>query len=748
MTGRGTSGGRRDFLAIGGLVGGGLLVSIVLPGCAPKPAADASRPRGTFAPNAWLRITPDDRVVFVFDRTEMGQGAMTGHAQLVAEELGVSPQRLIIETARADRAYDNPAYKLQVTGGSSSTREAYLPLRTAAATARSMLVSAAAARWGVAVASCTVEDGVVSSVEAGKSARFGELAEAASREPVPRVILKPRSAFTVIGKSVPRLDQDAKVKGTAVFGIDVAHKGLLSAYVLRAPVLGATLRGFDADVAKKHTGVVDVIAIPTGVAVVAEKYWQALRAAKDVTVRWSEGHTSLDDEALRAAFRQRLGSAGKAYRNDGDFAAAYENAPRKLEAIYELPFLAHATLEPQNATAIVKDGRCEVWAPTQAVGLAAAVVRQITGFSDDAITIHQTMIGGGFGRRAAQDYVAEVVHLAVRLRRPVKIVWSREDDTRNDVYRPMATTLMRAALDPGKGAILGYFQRIATQSILAQSGPDWIRGVLPSRLPVTLASVASRAGGALFAGSALSDDTTTEGAADIAYGIPNIRVEHASVQIDVPVGFWRSVGYSHNTFVAECFFDEMAHALGRDPYELRRALLANAPKLRRVLELAADKAGWKTPAPPGVFRGIAQAKSFGTAVAHVAEVRMENGFPRVQRLVVAVDCGTVINPDIVRAQIEGSVAFALGPVLKQAITLRRGRIEQGNFDDFELVRMNEMPQVEVHLVPSDDPPQGIGEPGVPSVAPAVANAVFAATGQRVRRLPMRLSLEGIQEIPR
>jgi CO/xanthine dehydrogenase Mo-binding subunit len=744
---------------VGALAGGGLLVSMMLPGCAPPPAIDPSRPRGTFAPNAWIRVTPDDRIVFVFDRTEMGQGAMTGHAQLVAEELAVKPERLTIEVARASRAYDNPAFLLQVTGGSSSTREAWIPIRTAAATAKAMLIAAAAKRWGVPATQCGAENGVVfekaADHGAGKRATYGELAADAAKEPVPKVTLTPRADFKVIGRSVPRLDQDAKVKGKAVFGIDVRFPGLLSAYVLRPPTLGGTLQGFDATEAKKEIGVVDVVALPTGLAVVAEKYWQALRAAAKLEghVRWSAGHVALDEDKLGPAYRERVKSTGKAHRDDGNFGQAWDTAPRKLEGLYEMPFLAHATMEPQNATAWVRDGRCEVWAPTQAVGLAVTVVRQITGYADDAITIHQTMIGGGFGRRAAQDFVAEAVQLSLRLRRPVKIVWSREDDTRNDVYRPRATTLARAALDPSKGiegAVLGYFQRVAVQSILQQSGPEWTPGILPSRLPVSLGGAVGAATGTLFGGGALPDPTTVEGGDDIAYRIANVRVEHAAVSLDVPLGFWRSVGYSHNTFVAESFLDEIAHALGKDPYELRVALLANAPQHKRVLQLAAEKAKWSQALPPGVFRGIAQCKCFGTAVANVVEITMEAGFPKVKRIVVAVDCGLVVNPDIVRAQIESGVVFGLSAALKQAITLRRGHIEEGNFDSYELLRLNEMPLVEVHIVESDEAPKGIGEPGVPCVAPALGNAVFAATGKRVRRLPFTVGLEGLdpRAVPR
>ncbi|RYE87162.1 MAG: xanthine dehydrogenase family protein molybdopterin-binding subunit, partial [Myxococcales bacterium] len=475
-------------------------------------------------------------------------------------------------------------------------------------------------------------------------------------------------------------------------------------------------------------GVVDVFAIPAGVAVVAESYWRARRAADRVQARWSEGATGLDSAALRASYRRRLDSPGKVQRDDGDAEGALRSGARVLEAIYELPFLAHATLEPQNATARVADGRCEVWAPTQAPGLAREVIRRITGFDEAAIVIHQTLLGGGFGRRLEQDYIIEAVHIALRVPRPVKVVWSREDDTRHDVYRPMATTRVRAALS-SEGKLVGWSQRVATQALTAAVIPDWLPAIVPGAVPGSLKGLLARGARVAMAGGVVADESGAEGAADLAYAVPNVRVEHAVVTPGVPVGFWRSVGYSHNTFVTECFLDEVAHALGRDPYELRRELLAGAPRHLAALDLAARQAGWGQPLPPGVFRGIAQARAFRTACAQVAEVSVHGSSIRVHRVVAAVDCGLVVNPDIVRAQIEGGIVFGLSAALRQAITLTRGRVDQGNFHDFELLRMHECPRIEVHLVPSDEPPTGVGEPGVPPIGPAVANAVFRATGR-------------------
>ena len=728
---------RRDFLRLCGAAGGALVLEIALPGCAsPSRTARAADGGVAFVPNAWLRIEPSDRIVFVLDRVEMGQGTMTGHAQLVAEELAIDPARLVVELAPADRAYDNPDAQLgfQITGGSSSTRASFVPLRTAAATAREALRQAAARRWGVAVASCAAEDGAIVHAASGRRARYGELAADAAREDVDPPALKPSKEFRTIGRAVPRLDLRAKVDGSAVYGIDVKVAGLATAVVLRAPSFGAKLLGFDARDAKAEPGVIDVVEVPTGVAVVAASYWRARRAAGKVRARWSEGDTRLDTEGLRRAYRARLDSPGVVRRSDGSFASSARSASRVIEAVYEVPYLAHGTLEPQNATVHVTDGRCEVWAPTQAPGLAREAVRRITGFAYDDIVVHQTLLGGGFGRRLAQDYVVEAVHVALRVRRPVKVVWSREDDTRHDVYRPMAMTRVRAALGEG-GALNGWFQRIVSQSILAQAGEEWASALVPNATPLALKRVIGRGGAIAYGGGVLLDESTAEGARDLAYDIPNVRVEHAPVAVDVPVGFWRSVGFSHNVFVTESFFDEAAHALGQDPFEMRRRLLARAPRHQRVLEIAAEKAGWGSPPPPGRFRGIAQARSFESYAAQVAEVSVQGDEVKVHRVVAAVDCGTIVNPDIVRAQVEGGIAFGLGAALRHEITIEKGRVEQGNFDDFEPLRMNEMPEVEVHLVPSDEPPTGIGEPGLPPIAPAVANAIFRATGRRIRRLP-------------
>ena len=732
--------GRRDVLRFGLGAGGALLVQVALPGC--RPARFAVEPHaGDFVPNAWIRVSPDDRISFVLDRVEMGQGTMTAHAQLVAEELEVDPSRLVVELAPADRAYDNPDSQLgfQVTGGSTSTNTSYDPLRTAAATAREMLKTAAAKRWGVPVGACIAENGSISHPPSQRSARYGELAREAAAQSVDTPALKPASAFKWIGKSVPRLDAPSKVDGSAIYGIDVRLPGLHTAVIVRAPRLGAKVTSFGATLARQQQGVTDVLEVPNGIAVVATSYWRAQRAAALVKVSWTDGSTSLDSTLLRAAMRTRLDREGHTMRSDGDVGAAERASAGVLEAVYETPYLAHATLEPQNATAIVKDGRCEVWAPTQSLGLAREGLRRLTGYSYDDIVLHQTLLGGGYGRRLAQDYIMEAATIALRTGKPIKVMWSREDDTTHDYYRPMSAHRLRAAF-ARDGTITSWWHRVAAQSILGQIAEEWGQSLLPNRLPLSFKRVGAKAAATAYAGNAIPDTSAVEGARELPYAIPNVAVEFAPVNVTVPVGWWRSIGHSNNAFAVEAFFDEVARAARKDPFELRRALLARSPRHRAVLDLAAEKVCWGDTPRGGIFRGIAQTQAFGTYIAMVAEVSVKGSELRVHRVVAAVDCGRVVNPDLVTMQVEGGIGFGLGAALHQEITLRHGAIEQTNFHEFRSLRMVEMPKVEVHIVPSDEHPTGIGEPGVPLVAPAVANAILKATGQPVRSMPLLKAL--------
>jgi isoquinoline 1-oxidoreductase beta subunit len=723
---------RRDFLKVGAAVGGGLLVEIWA-----KPAARAAAGAGAgpFAPNAFLRIAADG-VTFVCPQVEMGQGIQTGLAMLVAEELEIAPEAMRVVAAPADRAYDNPQFHVQLTGGSSSMKAGYDPLRLAGATAREMIRSAAARRWGVPVAECIASAGAVTHAGSGKRATYAELADEAARSDVPRRPPLRSEGFKVIGKPMPRVDSRSKVDGTGIFGMDVHLPGMLSAAVVRCPVPGGTVKGFDAASVQGMPGVVNVLQIPAGVAVLATNTWFAMEAAAKLQVTWDEGpNAALDSGALLASYRTAAGGDGKSIRSQGDAGKALAAAARKVEASYHAPFLAHATMEPQNATAHVTASRCEVWAPTQGPGVAKEIARQITGLGSDQIVVHTTLVGGGFGRRIAQDYVAEAIWCSRAAGKPVKVVWSREDDFQHDIYRPAALHVLRGGL-AADGNPVAWTHRIVTQSIMKQLAGDFVSGAMPFWVPTPVKRTAGRVAGFFMS---RADDSSVEGADQIPYAVPNLSVQFIAQEPGVPVGFWRSVGHSHTAFAVESFIDELAHAAGKDPYLYRKGLLAGAPRHRAVLDLVALKAGWGSPSPTGRFRGIAQHASFESFAAAVVEVEVNGRAIAVKRVVIALDCGRVVNPNLVAAQLEGSVVFGLSAALKQEVTWKKGRVEQSNFNDFELLRLRECPVIETHLVAAEGPPTGVGEPGVPPIAPALANAVFAATGQRLRSLPLALA---------
>lgn len=722
---------RRDFLKVGAAVGGGLLVEVWSPRTARAEGGKGSAP---FAPNAFLRISAEG-VTFVCPQVEMGQGIMTGLAMVVAEELEIAPGEIRVVASPAERAYDNPEFHLQLTGGSTSVQADFEPMRVAGATAREMLVAAAARRWGVSPAECTAASGAVTCAAKGKRATFGELADEAARSDVPR---KPRlktGGFQVIGKPIGRLDARPRVDGSGVYGIDVRLPDMLVAAVVRCPVPGGTVKGFDGAPVKGMRGVVDVIQIPAGVAVLARDTWAAREGAAKLRVTWDEGpNAGIDSDAILADYQAAAKEDGKKVRSDGDAARALAGSARRIEATYVAPFLAHATIEPQNATAHVTADRCEVWAPTQGPGMAKEVACRITGLSHDKVVVHTTLIGGAFGRRISQDYVAEAVWCAKAAGRPVKVVWSREDDIRHDVYRPFALHAMQGALGPD-GNPVAWSHRVVTQSIMRQAAPEIIPAILPAWVPGAVKGGAARLA-TWFLGRA--DEAAYEGTEAVPYAVPNMSVRLVTRELGMPAGNWRSVGHSHTAFAVESFVDELAHAAGKDPYLYRKGLLASAPRNRAVLDLVASRAGWGTAPPPGRFRGIAQHASFQGFAAAVAEVEVVGGVIAVRRVVIGLDCGRVVNPNLVAAQLEGSVVFALSAVLKEKITWKKGRVEQSGFGDFELVRISDCPVIETHLVSSDGPPTGAGEPGVPPVAPAVANAVFAATGKRLRTMPLVL----------
>lgn len=721
---------RRSFLRAGLAVGGGLLLEF-----GPEPA-EAAGP-SAFVPGAYLRITSDDVITLAVARVDMGQGTATMHAQLLAEELEVDPASLKLELVGNDSRYANPAMGMQLTGGSNSTSGAWEPYRQAGAIAREMLISAAAGRFGAALRSeCVAKNGAVTHVPTKRVLRYGELAADAAKLMIPRVEPK-KKGFTLVGQPVPRVDSLIKVTGQAQYGLDVQVPGAKVAVLLRCPVPGGTLKSFDASEAQKLSGLLHVAPVPQGLAVVGETYFHARRAAQAVKVEWSEGALSgLESAALEQQHLDALrGAGGKRIKSVGDVVEALKGPRPVLEAEYFTPYLAHAPMEPQNATAWVRDGKIELWAPTQGPGMAAEQLSREFGVPQANITVHQTWLGGGFGRRISQDYVLEAAHVSKVIGGPVKVVWSREDDMRHSPYRPMATHRVRGVLDE-KGRPEAWHHRVATQSLLKQAVPAFLGAVMPPGLKFLQKGLSELASNMV----ADADPLSVEGIDSLPYELPNLAVDFVPVEPGVPVTFWRSVGHSHTAFATESFVDELAHAAKADPVEFRRTLLSRQHRHRWVLELVAEKLGWSTPAPAGVGRGVAVHKSFESYAACGAEVSVDGTVIQVKRLVMAIDCGRVVNPDLVKQQLESSAIFALSATLKQRITFAQGRVQQSNFHDFAPLRMNEVPVIETYLRENEAAPTGVGEPGVPVVAPAVANAVFALTGKRLRRLP--LSLEG------
>lgn len=707
--------GRRDFLKSGVAVGAGLCIAAYVP----ELARGAEGGEKVFAPNAFIRIAPDDSVTLIANHSEMGQGVYTSLPMLLNEELEADWSKIKVESAPVDPAYNHTVFNMQMTGGSTSTPSEWERLRRMGAMARVMLVQAAAQKWGVDAASCHARKGVVIHNVSGRKATYGSLAEAASQlQPPQNVPLKDPKDFILIGKPTHRLDTPSKVNGTAQFGLDVRVPGMLYAVVARPPVFGGKVVSVDAAEALKIPGVRAVEQVPSGVAVIAERFWAAKLGRDKLKVSWDEGENAqLSTEKMLEEFSRLSASPGNVARKTGDPAGALASAAKTITAEYDVPYLAHAMMEPLNCVVDLRGDRCEIWTGTQFQTVDRARAAEIAGLAPEKVQIHTTLLGGGFGRRAnpASDWVVEAMHVAKVAKAPVKVVWTREDDLAGGWYRPMWHDRFAAGLD-AQGNPIAWTHTIVGQSIME---------------------------GTLFEKFMIKDGvdgTSVEGAADILYGIPNLQVDLHSPKIGVPVQWWRSVGHSHTGFSVEAFFDEVAHAGGRDPYELRRQLLANQPRMRATLELVAEKAGWGKPLPPGRGRGIATHFSFDSYVAQVVEASVEkNGNVRVHRVVCAVDCGRAINPDIVKAQMEGGIIFGLTAALKTEITLKDGRVQQKNFHDYQMLRMFEAPEIEVYIVPSKENPTGVGEPGVPPVAPALTNAIFAATDKRIRRLPIRAS---------
>ncbi len=698
---------RRDFLKTGAAAGGVLLLGVALPvGRAQAAAATTSMP------NAWVKIGSDDSITILSARSEMGQGVYTALPTLVAEELEVDLGKIKVEIAPAGAVYVNSLLGGQITGGSTSVVEGYDKLRVAGAQARTMLVAAAAQKWGVDPSACRAANGVVQG-PGGEKASYGQLAEAASKLPVPAdVKLKDRKDSRYVGKPINRLDSPAKIDGTAEYGIDVKLPGMLYASLAQCPVIGGKVASFDAARAKAMPGVKHVVSITDGVAVVADTWWQAKSARDALDIKWDEGAgRALNSEGISAALKAAAAKPGAVIKKQGDVDAGVKGAAKTLQADYELPFLAHAAMEPMNFTADVQKDSCLVYGPTQFQQLAQGVAAQVTGLKPEQVTVKTTFLGGGFGRRIDVDFVGQAAEISKAMGGgPVKLVWTREDDMTHDFYRPTSYHRMSGALDAqGRPVVLKF--HLTSPSVTSRLFP-----------PVVKDGV---------------DPFMTEAAA-VPYDIPNQLADVVIHDTGLRVGYWRSVSHALNSFAYESFMDELAAAAGKDPYEFRRALLDKQPRLKRVLELAAEKAGWSTKLPAGRSRGIALMDGYGTAMCQVAEVSVTANKVRVHRVVVAADPGRMVNPNIVRQQLEGSIIFGLSAVLYGEVTLKDGRVQQTNFNNYPVVRMPESPAIDIHLVESDEKPAGIGEPGTALIGPAVANAVFAATGKRLRKLPLRL----------
>jgi isoquinoline 1-oxidoreductase beta subunit len=702
---------RRTFLMTGAAAGGGLLLCLKLPSLVSSARAT---PAGGFAPDAFILIDRDGRVTVTVPQVEMGQGTFTSCPMLVAEELEVDLDQVqVAQAPPSDQLYTNALVGFQVTGGSTSMRAFYQPLRRAGAIARTMLIAAAASQWNVDANSCHAEKGSVIHRPTGRTLGYGALADkAATLTPPEDVALKDPKDFRLIGTPAKRLDTPAKVNGTAVYGIDVKVPGMKIGTVAACPVLGGKLKSVDDSKALAVKGVHQVVHLDDAVCVVADNMGAAKKGLAALEIVWDEGpNAKLATADIVAEMDKVSATEGVVVRNDGDAADALAGASTKLDAIYQLPFLAHTTMEPINCTVHVRKDACDVWVGSQVLSRAQAVAAQLTGLPLDKIAVHNHLLGGGFGRRLEVDFIAQAVKIAMQVDGPVKIIWTREEDVQHDMYRPYFYDRMAAGLDQD-GKAVAWTHRICGSSIIARwAPPAFIDG---------------------------SDFDTIDGAATALYAIPNMRVDYVQHEPKgIRTAFWRSVGPSHNVFVVESFIDELAAAAKQDPVAYRLALLDKAPRAQAVLKLAAEKAGWGQVLPQGSGRGVSVQDAFGTFMAQVAEVEVsKDGEVKVKRITCALDCGVPVNPDTIEAQVQSAIIYGLTAALFGEITMKDGRIQQSNFHDYRALRINEMPVIDVHVVASTEAPGGMGEPGTSALPPAVCNAIFAATGVRLRKLPI------------
>jgi isoquinoline 1-oxidoreductase beta subunit len=699
---------RRSFLKSAAAASGGLVIALYLPGCGKSENAANSGPVKMVEANAWLRIGTDGSVTVLCDRSEMGQGVYTALPTLIAEELGISPETIKVEFAPPGPAYVNNLLGGQVTGGSTSVRDAWDKWRLAGAEARDRLIGVAANKWSVPASRCTVEGGYV--VFTNRRAAFGELVEEAAAAPKPAsVVPKARDKYQFIGKPQKRLDTPSKTDGSTKFGIDTRLPDMLYAALAQSPTLGGSVGSFDAEKAKAMPGVRQVVQTSSGVAVIADSWWQAKQARDALEIKWDAGpNARLSNAAIYAGLKKASAGKGKKVRQEGDAAAGLKSAAKRVEVVYELPMLAHATMEPQNCTVDMTDGNCHVYAPTQAQQLVQNAAVQASGLPAEKVFVHTTFLGGGFGRRLEADFVPDAVECAKAAGKPVKLLWSREDDTTHDKYRPPSRNTFSAGLD-AQGKLTAVRLQLVAPSITSRWAPSVVKDIV--------------------------DPFAVEAVHNYPYETASLDIDYIQHEIGIDVGYWRSVSHALNCFAVESFMDELAYAAGKDPYQFRYDLLSKQPRWRTVLEAAARKAQWGS-IPQGHFQGIATMSGYDTYLAQVMEVSMEGNKLKIHRVVTAIDCGQMVNPDIVRAQAEGSVIFGLTAALYNDVNIVNGQVREQNFDGYRMMRINEVPAIEVYLLESSEKPGGMGEPVVALVAPALCNAIYAATRKRLRTLPV------------
>lgn len=697
---------RRDFIKVTSTAGAGLVIGLYLPSQAGL--LFAQDVKDEFTPNVWLKIDKRGAVSITVAKSDMGQGVRTALPMIVAEELDADWKKVRVEQAMA---HPN-AYGSMGTGGSSSVRTSWDKLRKAGAAAREMLISAAAQTWNVDRSKCYADNGAIVYRTTGKKLTYGDLVDTASKLPVPdNPPLKERKDFKIVGKWIPQVDTKAKSSGHAKYGIDVRVPNMLYASLVRCPVFGGKVASFDATAAKAVSGVRDVVQIQQGVAVVATSTWAALKGRDALKITWDEGpNAKLTSGQIHEMLVEHSKHEGEVAETGGDVPKAMSEATNRLEVVYEVPFLAHATMEPLNCVADVRADRCEIWTGTQSAQSAQNETASFLGLPKEKVDVHVMLLGGGFGRRSDNDFVSETVQISKAVGAPVRLLWSREDDTQHDEYRPVSMHKLRGAVDR-KGKLVAWNHRLVAPSIAKQHWPDRVKGL---------------------------DRGAIECAVEMPYEIPNVLVDFVLAETPIPIWWWRSVYASQNVYAVESFIDELAVAAKQNPYQFRMEMLEKSPRMKKVVETVASKAGWGKPLPKGHAHGIACSLSFGTYVAEVAEVSVNDGEVRVHKVHAAVDCGIAVAPNTLTYNVEGAIVYGLTAALKGKITIDAGRVQQGSFDDYPLLTIDEMPEVEVHIVDSGEALGGIGEPGLPPIAPAICNAIFAATGKRIRELPIKI----------